>query len=122
MISAFMMKLSMLLDNNGIPYTQGVYDWVVGSGVKVDDFTPPRKFEMPESIYARQDEGRSGAASHYGNDLSHHSQQLLAINYLRTHAGFDDVVWCVTNFSNGSAVMVLQVSTGLWREVKEVVL
>lgn len=111
-----MKRLSMLLDSNGIPYSQGVLNWVYGAGVQVQDFSPPRKFETPESIYARQEEGRSGAAQHYGNDLSHHSQQLLTLQFLRDNAGFDNVVWCVTHFSKGPLLMVLNVATGLWCE------
>jgi hypothetical protein len=106
----------MLLDSNGIPYSQGVLDWVYGEGVKLFDFTPPRKFETPESIYARLEEGRTGAAFHYGNDLSHHSQQLLALQYLRDNAGFDNLVWCVTHFTRGQLLIVLNVATGLWCE------
>ena len=117
-----MKRLSMLLDSNGIPYTQGVLNWVYGAGVRLEDFTPPRKFETPESIYARQEEGRTGAAHHYGNDLSHHSQQLLTLQYLRDNAGFDNVVWCVTHFTKGSLLMVLNVATGLWCERLEEVL
>jgi hypothetical protein len=108
----------MLLDSNGIPYSTGSLDWTEGGGVKLNDYTPPRKFETPESIYARQEEGRTGAAHHYGNDLSHHSQQLLALQYLRDNAGFDNVVWCVVHFSKGVNVIAMNVATGLWCEQK----
>ena len=113
-----MKRLSMLLDSNGIPYSSGTFDWVEGSGVRLNDFTPPRKFETPESIFARQEEGRTGAAFHYGNDLSHHSQQLLTLQYLRDNAGFDNVVWCVVHFTKGQLVMAMDVATGLWCERK----
>jgi len=110
----------MLLDKNGVPYHTGELVWSGEGAVQLADFAPSRVFETPDSIYLRQEEGKTGASLHYGNDLSHHAQQLLALKYLRDNAGFDNVVWCNTAFANGKAVMVLQLDTGLWCETKEV--
>ncbi len=112
----------MLLDSNGVPYTTGELVWDIGGGVQLEDYTPPKSFDMPDSIYARQEEGKTGASAHYGNELSHHAQQLLVLKYLRDNAGFDNVVWCSVAFSKGKSLMVLRLSDGLWCEVKEVVL
>lgn len=112
----------MLLDSNGVPYSTGELVWRVGDGVQLEDFTPARQFDTPESIYARQEEGKVGASAHYGNELSHHAQQLLVLKYLRDGAGFDNVVWCVAHFGKEKSVMVLRLDDGLWCESKEVVL
>lgn len=112
----------MLLDSNGIPYATGELVWSVGDGVQLEDYTPAAVFDTPESIYARQEEGKIGAAFHYGNELSHHAQQMLALKYLRDSAGFDNLVWCVVHFGKGKSVMVLRLDSGLWCETKEAVL
>lgn len=112
----------MLLDSNGIPYSTGELVWSVGAGVQLEDYTPTKTFDMPESVYARQEDGKVGASFHYGNELSHHAQQLLTLKYLRDGAGFDNLVWCVTHFGTSKSVMVLRLDDGLWCETKEVVL
>lgn len=112
----------MLLDSNGVPYTLGELVVTSGVGVRLDDFVVPKQFEMPDSIYARQEEGKTGASFHYGYELSHHSQQLLVLKYLRDGAGFDDVVWCNTVIGKDKVAIVLRLSDGLWCEMKEVVL
>lgn len=110
----------MLFDDNGVPYTLGDSGLQYSGGVRVEDFHPPTLFEIPESIYARTDEVKSGAATHYGNVLSHHAQQLLALKYLSDNAGFDPVVWCRVHFTKNLSIMVLNVVENVWREIREV--
>lgn len=108
----------MLLDSNGVPYSLGALQYAPGSGVMLNDCVVPKTFDMPESIYARQEEVKSGGVHFYGNEMSHHSSQLFALKYLRDNAGFDDLVWCNVRFGKEHYVMVLQLSTGLWCELK----
>lgn len=112
----------MLLDSNGVPYSTGELVWSAGAGVQLEDYTPTKTFDMPESVYARQEDGKVGASFHYGNELSHHAQQLLALKYLRDNAGFDNLVWCVVHFGKGKSVIALSLVDDLWCESKEVVL
>jgi hypothetical protein len=109
----------MLFDDNGVPYTLGTFVWD-GTGVRCEDYHPPARFESPDSIYARSDEVHSGATQHYGNDLSHHSQQLLALKYLSDNAGFDPVVWCRVHFTNNLSIVALHTVQGVWVENMEV--
>ena len=111
----------MLFDANGIPYTLGSLAWDGTSGVKHENFFAPVLFDTPESIYARSDEIKSGASQHYGNVLSHHAQQLLALHYLRENAGFDELVWCETHFTDHVSRMVLRVTDGAWCERMEAI-
>lgn len=106
----------MLLDSNGVPYSLGGLDYS-GGGVKLNDYVVPKSFDMPESIYARQEEVKTGGVHFYGNEMTHHAAQLLALKYLRDNAGFDDLVWCQVLFGKNVFVMVLQLSTGLWCEL-----
>ena len=108
----------MLFDDNGIPYTLGSFVWD-GSGVRCEDYTPPGRFDTPDSMYARSDEVQAGASQHYGNDLSHHAQQMLALKYLRDNAGFDPMVWCRVHFTNNLSIVALHTVYGVWSEVKE---
>lgn len=114
-----MMRSLMLFDANGIPYTLGLLTWDATKGVRHEKFVCPVLFDTPESIYARSDEVKSGASQHYGNVLSHHAQQLLALHYLRECAGFDELVWCETHFTDHVSIMVLRVTDGAWCEQKE---
>lgn len=108
----------MLFDDNGVPYTLG-FTWD-GTGVQCEDFHPPARFETPESIYARSDEVHSGATQHYGNELSHHAQQLLALKYLSDNAGFDPIVWCRVHFTDCLSIVALDTVRQVWAEVREV--
>lgn len=114
-----MTKFSVLFDGNGVPYTLGILEWDGKAGVRHEPYHVPVLFDTPDSIYARSDEVKSGASQHYGNVLSHHAQQLLAINYLKENAGFDEIVWCETFFTDHVAIMVLRATDGAWCERRE---
>lgn len=107
----------MRLDSLGVPYRTGAFEWVRGAGVQLSSFVPPATFEMPERVYDRSGDFQSGAVAHYGYELSHHAQQLLALKYLHDNAGFDPVVWCEVQFSDGVGQVALETTTGLWKEV-----
>lgn len=106
----------MLRDEYGAPVVESFGVGVsFDDAVQVDAFTPPGVFDAPEGFAAQMAEAESKINQHYGRELTHHAQQMLAVNYLGSQLGFDNAVWCVVHYTSGSKKLVLD-GAGDWRE------
>jgi hypothetical protein len=106
----------LLRDEYGAPVVESFGGSVsFDDAVQVDAFTPPGVFDAPEGFAAQMAEAESKINQHYGRELTHHAQQMLAVNYLGSQLGFDNAVWCVVHYTSGDKKLVLN-GAGDWRE------
>jgi hypothetical protein len=105
-----------LRDEYGAPYSvQHGGSVAFDNAVQVDAFTPPNVFDAPEGFAAQMAEAENKINQHYGRELTHHAQQMLALNYLETQLGFDNAVWCVVHYTSGNKKLALN-GAGDWSE------
>lgn len=109
----------MSFDIHGIPYTQSWGTIDTSSAVDLGSYEPPHVFDAPGFMVGPRNlklERGANTQELYGTPISHHGQQVHALNTARERLSFDSVGVMLTHFSRGDSLVYVD-HAGNWLEL-----